>query len=210
MDINQRVRNIQDKFIILKSKRDEQIEKLKKLNKEREETLHNIDVRINTINFVEAVASNERLNVKDKVEKLITSCLQSVYDDSYSVEFEYGMRGTKTSVEIYVMRKCDDGMIIKRTIDGIGGGVADTVALPLKLIVLMNDPEFDKVLITDEPGKHLDTTRIVNFAKFLQSIVHKLGIQIIMSSHHACMNDYADSIHRVTLDDSLSRVERIK
>lgn len=209
-EIQKRVRDIQDKFIIVKSRRDDQIKKLENLNKEKEETLRNIDIRIQTVNFVEAVASNERLNVKEKVERLITSSLQEVYDDSYSVEFDYGMRGSRTSVEIYIVRKCSDGMVVRRTIDGIGGGVADTVSLPLKLIVLMNDSEFDKVLIADEPGKHLDTTRIVKFAKFLQEVSKKLGVQIIMSSHHACMNDYADNIHRVTLNDSVSRVERIK
>jgi ABC-type transporter Mla maintaining outer membrane lipid asymmetry ATPase subunit MlaF len=136
--------------------------------------------------------------------------LHKVYDESYSVEFDYGIRGNKTSVEIKILRKCCDGIVVKRGIDGIGGGVADTVSLPLKLIVLLNDSEFDKVLITDEPGKHLDTTRIVNFASFVQEISHKLGVQIIMSSHHAIMNDYADNIHKITLDDSVSTIERIK
>lgn len=208
--LKQRIRKVQDNFVALITRRNDNINKLEKLNKEKEEILKNIDVRIQTINFVESVASNERLNVKEKVEKLITSCLHEVYDDSYSVEFDYGMRGSKTALEIYVIRKCDDGMVIRRMIDGIGGGVADTVSLPLKLIVLMNDSEFDKVLVTDEPGKHLDTTRIVNFAKFLQSICKKLDLQIVMSSHHSCMSDFADNIHSVTLNDSVSRVERIK
>lgn len=209
-ELNNRIREIQNQFYLLKKDRERQIKKLNELEKEREDTIHNIDVRVDTINFIESVAAQERISVKEKVEKLITDCLHEVYDDSYSVEFDYGVKGNKTSVEINIVRKCNDGMIVKRGIDGIGGGVADTVSLPLKLIVLMNDDEFDKVLVTDEPGKHLDTIRIVKFAKFIQTISHQLGVQIIMSSHHAIMDDYADTIHRVILDDSVSTIERLK
>lgn len=208
--LRDKVRDLEDKFYLLKKDRQRQIKKLNELEKQREDTIHNIDVRVEAINFIESVAAQERVSVKEKVQKLITDCLHEVYDDSYSVEFDYGVKGNKTSVEINIVRKCNDGMIIKRGIDGIGGGVADTVSLPLKLIVLMNDDEFDKVLVTDEPGKHLDTTRIVKFAKFIQTISHQLGVQIIMSSHHAIMDDYADTIHKVILNDSVSNIERLK
>ena len=203
------IRKIQDRFLVIKTERETKLKKLEELNKERSETLQNIDVRVRTINFVESVASQERNRVKEKVERLITSCLHAVYDDTYSVEFDYGIKNSKTSVEIYVNRKCKNGMEVKRTIDGLGGGVADTISLPLKLIVLMND-KFDKVLIADEPGKHLDIKRIEKFAEFIKEITEKLGVQIIMSSHHECMSDYADNIPRITLDDSVSKVERLK
>lgn len=208
--LKNRIREVQDNFLLMKKDRNRQIEKLKTLQKERDDTIHNIDVRVEAINFVEGIAAQERISVKERVEKLITECLHEVYDDTYSVEFDYGVKGNKTSVEINILRKCNDGMVIKRGIDGIGGGVADTVSLPLKLIVLLNDNEFDKVLVTDEPGKHLDTERVIKFAKFIQTISHQLGVQIIMSSHHAIMNDYADTVHLVELDDSVSKVSRLK
>lgn len=209
-ELNEKIDCLREDFDKLCLRREMLLTRIDKLNVEKEQTIHNIDLRLETIRFVEAIAEHERSAVKERVERLITTCLQSVYDDSYSVEFDYGVRNNRTSVEINVIRKCDDGMVIRRTIDGIGGGVADTVALPLKLIVLMNDNEFDKVLIVDEPGKHLDTTRVVYFAEFLQNIAEKLNMQIIMSSHHDCMRDYADNIHEVTIHDSISKVTKLK
>lgn len=209
-DLSKRIRNVQDSFLLMKNDRERQLKKLDALEKERDATVRNIDARVEAINFIEGVASQERIAVKEKVEKLITDCLHEVYDDSYSVEFDYGVKGNKTSVEISMVRKCADGMVVKRQIDGFGGGVADTIALPLKLIVLLNDGECDKVLVTDEPGKHLDTTRVEKFAKFVQTISHKLGVQIIMSSHWNVMKDASDTVHRVTLEDSVARVTREK
>jgi hypothetical protein len=210
VDLGKRIRNVQDSFLLVKNDRERQLKKLDALEKERDATIKNIDARVEAINFIEGVASQERIAVKEKVEKLITDCLHEVYDDSYSVEFDYGVKGNKTSVEISMVRKCADGMVVKRQIDGFGGGVADTIALPLKLIVLLNDDECDKVLVTDEPGKHLDTTRVAKFAKFVQTISHKLGVQIIMSSHWDVMKEASDTVHRVTLEDSVARVTREK
>ena len=209
-DLGKRIRNVQDSFLLVKNDRERQLKKLDALEKERDATIKNIDARVEAINFIEGVASQERVAVKEKVEKLITDCLHEVYDDSYSVEFDYGVKGNKTSVEISMVRKCADGMVVKRQIDGFGGGVADTIALPLKLIVLLNDGECDKVLVTDEPGKHLDTTRVAKFAKFVQKISHKHDVQIIMSSHWDVMKDASDTVHRVTLEDSVARVTREK
>ena len=209
-ELSKRIRGVQDKFLLVRNDRERQLRKLDALEKERDATVRNIDARVEAINFIEGVASQERIAVKEKVEKLITDCLHEVYDDSYSVEFDYGVKGNKTSVEISMVRRCADGMVVKRQIDGFGGGVADTIALPLKLIVLLNDGECDKVLVTDEPGKHLDTTRVAKFAKFVQTISHKLGVQIIMSSHWEVMKYASDTVHRVALEDSVARVTREK
>lgn len=209
-ELSKRIRHLQDDFLLLSNERRRLLEEQDRLESDRNATLHNIDVRMQAIDFIEGVAETERKAVKERVESLVTECLHEVYGDSYSVEFDYGVKGNRTSVEISIVRKCDDGICVKREIDGIGGGVADTVSLPLKLIVLLNDGEFDRVLVADEPGKHLDTTRVLKFAKLLRDISHRLGIQIIMSSHHAIMKDYADTVWEVQLDDSVSKVVRKK
>lgn len=208
--LSKRIRSVQDKFVVMKSNREKMKKRLDELNREKANLIQTIDTRVATIDFVETVASNTRLGVKTKVENLITSCLKEVYDDTYSIVFDYGVKNNKTSVEIYIVRNCADGVVVKRTIDGMGGGVADTVSVPLKLIVLMNDKDSDKVLFADEPGKHLDKERVVKFGAFLKDIADKLGVQIIMTTHHESMNDFADNIHKVSLPDSVTEIERIK
>ena len=120
------------------------------------------------------------------------------------------MKRAKTSVEVFSVRKCEDGLVVKREIDGIGGGLADAISLPLKLIVLLNDSGLERNFIIDEPGKHLSINHVPKFAHFLKTISQKLGVQIIMLSHHTCMDLFADSINEVSLEGSKSHIERIK
>ena len=137
-DIQKDFRSIEDAFLILKSERDKKIEQLKEKEKEKQELIDRIEICSKSIEFVEKVSTEERQGIKTRVEDLITSCLKDVFDDSYSVEFDYGMKRSKTSVEVYAIRDCEDGLKVKRQIDGIGGGVADSISLPLKLILLKN------------------------------------------------------------------------
>ena len=209
-DLRIDIRKIEDSFLLLKSDRDRKLEELGQMQSRKDKIINDLEICSKAIEFVEQVSTEERQAIKSKVEELITSCLQDVFDSTYSIEFEYGMKRNKTSVEIYSIRTCEDGLKVKRQIDGIGGGVADSISLPLKLIVLLNDSELDRVLILDEPGKCLSINHVPRFAHFLKTISEKLKIQIIMSSHHTCMDQFADSINEVSLLGSKSQINRMK
>lgn len=209
-DLRKEFRTLEDRFLLIRKEREDREKELEELKSDRDNLVHEIEICAKAIEFIEQVSTEERRGVKKKVEELITSCLHEVFDDTYSIEFEYGMKRSKTSVEVYSIRKCEDGLVVRRQIDGIGGGVADAISLPLKLIVLLNDPGLDRVFIIDEPGKHLSVNHVPKFANFLKTISKKLGVQIIMSSHHTCMDQFADSINEVSLEGSKSHIERIK
>lgn len=203
-------RKVEDAFLLIDAERKRKETELEKHKEERDQLIHELEICSKAIEFIEKVSTEERRVVKKKVEELITSCLHEVFDDTYSVEFEYGMKRSKTSVEVHSIRKCEDGVVVKRQIDGIGGGVADAISLPLKLIVLLNDSDLDRIFVIDEPGKHLSVNHVPKFANFLSTISQKLGVQIIMSSHHTCMNKFADSINEVFLEGSKSQIVRVK
>lgn len=203
-------RKVEDAFLLIDAERKRKETELEKHKEERDQLIHDLEICSKAIEFIEKVSTEERRVVKKKVEELITSCLHEVFDDTYSVEFEYGMKRSKTSVEVHSIRKCEDGVVVKRQIDGIGGGVADAISLPLKLIVLLNDNDLDRIFVIDEPGKHLSVNHVPKFANFLSTISQKLGVQIIMSSHHTCMDKFADSINEVFLEGSKSQIVRVK
>ena len=203
-------RKVEDAFLLIDAERKRKETELEKHKEERDQLIHELEICSKAIEFIEKVSTEERRVVKKKVEELITSCLHEVFDDTYSVEFEYGMKRSKTSVEVHSIRKCEDGVVVKRQIDGIGGGVADAISLPLKLIVLLNDSDLDRIFVIDEPGKHLSVNHVPKFANFLSTISQKLGVQIIMSSHHTCMDKFADSINEDFLEGSKSQIVRVK
>ena len=80
---------------------------------------------------------------------------------------------------------------------GFGGGVSDCISVPLRLLVLLGSKQTGRICILDECYKHVDPERIELVSKFIQQISKKLGIQIILCSHHDVMRDGADVVYEI-------------
>lgn len=208
-NINSFIRNIENELIILKNDNKNFQENIDELIKENENRTEDLKYAMEAIDFIEKAANHERSIVKDKVESVISDALKEIYGSEYSIQFDYSMKRNKTSVDIYLVKHTEDGDIVRKQ-DGIGGGVSDVISLPLKLLVLMALNKNDKILIADEPGKHMDD-RVDKFGFFLKSVSEKLGVQIIILTHFASMTEFADSVYEVKMmDKKVSLVERVK
>ena len=118
------------------------------------------------IELVERITNTKRSKIKSKIEGLIAECLQNVYGKQYGAEFDYSIKANRTNVNIYVTKNTPDG-VVKRNINGIGGGVADTAALPLKLLVLLTPMGKGVIYLLDQqvflfPGEELEVSMLVN------------------------------------------------
>lgn len=193
-----KIRQIEDDVLLKKNNFNEKKKILEETNEQIQNILKEIDLDVDAINFIEKVATANRLSVKQKVENLINKALHHVYGDEYGIEFDYGISSNKTAVEVNIIKNLKDGKIVKREFSGNGLGVADLVSFPLKLMVLLSSgDDVESILVADEPGKHMDEERAEKFAKFLSLICIELNIQMIVCSHWSVMKEFAHNIINV-------------
>ena len=150
-----------------------------------------------SIQVIEDIANSRRETVRKNVEAVASEALHLIYGPEYKMELVYKVRNNRANVEIEVVKQTPDGEI-RREMDGIGGGVADTVAMPLKLLVLIASGCTDKILLCDEAWKHIDTDRIHKVGEFIESLCKRLQMQVVVLSHHEIMMDYADNVYHIT------------
>ena len=200
-----KIRKLEDDILLKRNNFNEKKKQLDDINQEIKKLLDEIDLDVDSINFIEKVATENRMSVKQKVENLINKALHHVYGDEYGIEFEYGISANKTAVEVKITKTLKDGKIVKREFSGNGLGVADLVSFPLKLMVLISSgDDVESILVADEPGKHMDEERAEKFAKFLSLICVELNIQMIVCSHWSVMKEYAHNIINVHFDGTKS------
>lgn len=200
-----KIRKLEDDILLKRNNFNEKKKQLDEINQEIQKLLKEIDLDVDSINFIERVATENRMSVKQKVENLINKALHHVYGDEYGIEFEYGISANKTAVEVKITKTLKDGKIVKREFSGNGLGVADLVSFPLKLMVLISSgDDIESILVADEPGKHMDEERAEKFAKFLSLICVELNIQMIVCSHWSVMKEYAHNIINVHFDGTKS------
>lgn len=157
------------------------------------------------LKFLEELANGRRGAMKGRIESVVTEALRMVYGDSYRVELSYGMKNNRSSLEIEMARTTPAGEV-KRDMGGFGGGVADTISVPLRLMVLVGSRQTDRVCVLDECWKHIDVVRIEMVGQFLRVLAERLGMQVVFLTHHQALRAYADRTYEVTESGGVSKV----
>ena len=158
------------------------------------------------LGFLTELADSRRGAMKGRIESIVTEAVQLIYGPSYRIELSYSVKNNRSCLEIEMVRDTESGEV-RRDMDGFGGGVADTISVPLRLMVLMGSKQTDKVCVLDECWKHMDLERIELVGKFLRLLADKLGMQIIICSHHEKMREFADMTYEVSETGGVSKVE---
>ena len=158
------------------------------------------------LNFLTDLADGRRGAMKGKIESVVTEALRFIYGSSYGVVLDYKVKNNRSNLEIEMVRTIPAGEV-KRDMNGFGGGVADTISVPLRLMVLVGSRKTDKVCILDECWKHIDVNKIEQVGKFVQSLSDQLGMQIIFATHHAPLQAFADRVYNVSEKDGKSAVK---
>ena len=199
-----KISELEKQFILQKNNNEQLNKRITVLEQEVEQHKENLRLGIEAINFIEKAANHQRSLIKDKIESVITDALKEIYGDEYEITFDYTMKRNKTSVDIYLTKHTKLGDIVRKQ-GGFGGGVSDVISLPLKLLVLLALQTNDKILIADEPGKHMDQ-RVDKFGYFLRNICDKLGVQLIVLTHHQCLSEFANSVYEVSMQNKVTTV----
>jgi hypothetical protein len=172
------------------------------------EEIASLEIGQEALQFLEDVANSRRNRMKEQIETIITEAVRLVYGSEYRVELGYRVKNNRSSMDIEIVKETPYGEV-RRTMEGIGGSVSDTISVPLRLLVLLGTPRTGRVCALDESYKHVDKQRIELVAEFVKDISHKLGVQVIMCSHHSAMIDKADTVYKIWDDGGKSESTKV-
>lgn len=174
------------------------------------EAAENMQVSVEALEFLEEVANSRRGSMKGRIESVLTEALQLVYGKARSIELTYTVKNNRSHLNFELVKDTKAGEV-RRVLDGTGSGlgVSDTVSVPLRLLVLLGSKKSDKVCLLDECYKHVDAERIPLVVQFLRVLTGRLGMQVILLSHHQQIRGEVDAAYEVTEGAQASSVSRV-
>ena len=128
------IKQIESEILIKKTENKKVESEIEKINLKNEELFEKVDKGIKSIELIEQIASFERSHIKFKIEKVVSDALKLIYGDGHRIEIDYSIKRNRSCVDISYVKDTDDGEV-KRQMGGFGGGVADTISFPLKLLM---------------------------------------------------------------------------
>lgn len=142
-----------------------------------------------------------------KIEALVTSALEYVYDDPYQFKVEFDTKRSQTECNLYFER---DGFKANPVKDS-EGTLLDISSVALRVAVWALPQLRDRsspVLILDECLKHVSKEYRDLASKFMKEMCDRLGIQIITVTHEEELIEGSDNIIKIVKDGKYSKVER--
>ena len=134
---------------------------------------------------------------------IVTSALQAVFPDPYSLSVKFVERRGKTECDLGFERND----VVIDPISASGGGAIDVAGFALRVAAwAMRHPKSRPVLILDEPFRYLSTDLQEKAGGMLHEISSRLGIQMIIVTHEEELISCGDKIFSVRQTKGISKM----
>lgn len=110
----------------------------------------------------------------------MTRALEDIFDDNYEFKIDFECKRGRTEARLLFTRGGKDFDPVGAT----GGGVVDVASLALRVACLVLErPRRARLLVLDEPLKHLSSAHRQRARAMLESLAAQLGVQILFVTH---------------------------
>jgi hypothetical protein len=131
--------------------------------------------------ILQTIAANLQQKAHKEIAKIVTRCLNAIFDDPYEFEIVFEKKRGKTEASLIFHR---GNMTLDDPLNEVGGGVIDVAAFALRLAaIVLSRPAKRKLLILDEPFKNIRGEANRQRAReMVKRVSEDLGVQIIINT----------------------------
>jgi ABC-type iron transport system FetAB ATPase subunit len=144
-----------------------------------------------------------------QIEGLVTHALKTIFGDDLSFHVVTGSRGKQSTTDFVVRSVLGGTTVDTPVLDARGGGLAAVVGFLLRLVVLLLTKSQAQVLFLDESFAMVSAEYQPALSEFLQELVARTDIQLLMVTHQPALMEGADKVYRFQLKDGLTEVTEV-
>jgi DNA repair exonuclease SbcCD ATPase subunit len=158
--------------------------------------------------LLQQTAQETQEELKIHIEDIVQLALDAVFPNQYVFKIVFAIRYGKTEAElVFISRKSGKDI---EPMNASGGGVVDVCSFALRLAAWTLAGNTDKIIILDEPFRFVSRDLQDRVGTMMKSLSHRLGLQIIMTTHIPELIEMADKQFRVSQGKSgISRVVEV-
>jgi hypothetical protein len=156
---------------------------------------------------LQAAIEARRLELRDRVELLVTRGLRAVFGRAdLEFFFEQSTWGKISGITPGLRSAFGEKVIEADIVDGHGGGIADVISFLLRVVVLsLARPRLAPVLILDEPFRHVSLEYLRGCSSLLRELNRSAGIQFVLVTHKPELVDAADVVYRSSIENGATK-----
>ena len=131
--------------------------------------------------FLQTAARVVQETAHQQIAAVVTKCLRAVFgEDAYEFRIHFEQKRGKTEARFAFVRGGEEF----GPLDSSGGGVVDVASFALRLAaLLLSRPAVRRLLVLDEPFKHLSKEYRPQVRDLILSLAEDLGVQFVIVTH---------------------------
>ena len=182
MQINQNILDLQKRWSAIESRVADRKTILSDIEKDVKQKKFMVEQAEEVWPVLEGLQEQMHERSLGRFESLLTSLVRDVFPDKeMSVKLSLSIERNQPALR-FMMEDKDGNQ--EDILSGKGGSITNILSLGLKFIVLAQSAKLAPVIVLDEADCWLQTDRVPAFASVVNQLSDKLGIQVIMISHH--------------------------
>lgn len=134
--------------------------------------------------LAQAVAQRIQSQAHEQIANVVTRCL-AVFEEPYEFRIEFDRKRGRTEARLLFVREGEE----VDPLSASGGGVVDVASFALRVAALaLARPQRRKLLVLDEPFKHLSLNYRRKVRLLLDGLAQDLGIQFLLVTHDPALS----------------------
>jgi len=185
-------RNSRDRYLTDLGAHKERVRKLHDLESRRDGYEKSIKVDEMALVILESLSTQAREMVREQIDKIVTTGLQTVFDDgNLGFQTEFERRGDRIEVHFAFMYGSNPAP--GPVFESIGGGMVDIAAFLLR-VCLFRMLDIQGPIVLDEPFSQVATEDLPRAAELARRLSNDMLDQLIIVSHEPPLADSADNV----------------
>ena len=142
-----------------------------------------LEVLLDARKVCQEAAERVQRDATSQLAGLVDRCLKAVFgNEALGFRIDITQKRGKTEAVLCFVDK--DGEVLDDPVSEVGFGMLDVAAFALRLgNLLLSVPRKRKLLLLDEPTRHLSVKYRPAMARLLEALASELGVQIVLVTH---------------------------
>lgn len=156
---------------------------------------------------LQAIEQVQHVQLKEKVEGLVTFALRTIFEREIKFEVEFDARGHQAEARFRVRDERDNALSIRTA---HGGGLLVVASFVLRVVVLLSiRPALRPLIVMDEPFGHVSEQYREKLIEFVRNMAESAGLQFLLVTHLQDLAAIGDKRYRFRLVDGVTVVGEI-
>lgn len=179
------------------------------LNAAREE-VSELSTRIEHLDQIAGLlasyADDQQAQVQGNIESIVSTGLKTIFGEDLSLRIENRMNGKRPELQFLLVSRYGQETLETSILDARGGGVAAVAGFLIQAVLALLTPGVRPVLFLDETFGQLSDGFQANLAGFIQELVKRSSLQIVLISHSNAYSEAADRVYRFSQADGITQI----